>query len=1034
MGAVGRKGPRKRSDGKLPAASAPAEKSTRQPEPRTGKPALKISRMQVPTATYRLQLSGLSFAGARELVPYLDDLGIAAAYLSPFFRARQGSSHGYDVVDHRQLDPSLGDERDLERLAKALADNRMGLILDVVPNHMGIDDPNNAWWQDVLENGHASSYAKYFDIDWNPPKADLRGKVLLPVLGDQFGKILEDQQLTLGYEDQRFVIGYFDRRLPTDPCSWVPVLRQVIEAVAPRLDSEREERMELESVTTALEHLPPRTQVDDVSVQQRYRESEVTRRRLAVLFESCGEIREALDQALAIYNGRKGEPASFDKLEALLANQPYRLCYWRVATDEINYRRFFDIDALGAIRVEDPEVFAAVHELVLRYVQNGWITGLRVDHADGLLDPQRYLTNLVEAAGRALGDARYAQPPVQLTSEELNKLPSADDRTQAPIYVVAEKILAHDESLPSEWPIQGTTGYDFLNVLNGVFVDRGGGHHVRNSYVRFTGLTDTFAQILYESKRAILATSLSSELYTLSHRLDRISEQHRWSRDFTRLSLSRALREVVACFPVYRTYVRPGSDLVRDEDRRRVLAAVRSAKRRNPAMSPTFFDFIASVLLLEDPAGLSEENRQQRREFVLRFQQITGPVTAKGLEDTAFYRFYPLASLNEVGGDLTAPGTPLDRFHAIMQERAQTWPHDMSTTGTHDTKRGEDIRARLNVLSETPEAWEEAIWRWQSVNASTRIELDGAPVPDANEEYLIYQTLVGTWPLGPLDDQQRQTYVDRVVAYLDKALREAKIHTSWLNPYEEYDQAVAGFIRKILEKPESPFVQDLDAFARSIADAGFVNSLAQTLAKIAAPGVPDFYQGVEFWDFNLVDPDNRRPVDFEARREALAWLMSHERGDLPRLASELLSQWPDPRLKMFLIWRALSFRRAHAELFEGSYVPVEVAGERDARLCAFARTSGSEWAVCLVPRFARQAWTDMGQPPPSTTLKNARWPIGDWWRDTLVRLPGGAPTRWRHVITDEIIEPVGHGGGGDALDAGQILLHFPVALLTNADD
>ncbi|HEX3724657.1 MAG TPA: hypothetical protein VHV08_00375, partial [Pirellulales bacterium] len=571
------------------------------------------------------------------------------------------------------------------------------------------------------------------------------------------------------------------------------------------------------------------------------------------------------------------------------------------------------------------------------------------------------------------------------------------------------------------------------NLLNGLFVDRQGCYALRSSYARFIGQSDTFARVLYDSKRTILATSLSSELYTLSHRLDRISEQHRFSRDFTRLSLYRGLREVVACFPIYRTYVRPGINEVRDEDRRRILAAVRTAKRRNPAMSATFFDFIASVLLLEDPAGLSEESISQRREFVLKFQQITPPVTAKGLEDTSFYRNYPLASLNEVGGDPTVPGTLVEAFHRRVAARLADWPHDMSTTGTHDTKRGEDFRARLNVLSEVPEEWEAAIWRWQTMNAAARTELDGAHVPDANEEYLIYQTLVGTWPVGALDDDARRQYMERIVAYLDKALREAKVHTSWLNPYEEYDQAVAAFIRKILVDWQSPFVVDMEGFSRSIAHAGFVNSLAQTLIKICVPGVPDFYQGVEFWDFNLVDPDNRRAVDFAARREALTWLDAQAREDLPRLSADLIARWPDPRLKLLLLWRALCFRREQVELFRGDYIPLVAEGPREANLCAFARAAGESWAVCITPRLARPAWGN-GQNAGGQDVVSPDAPrtVADWWRQTSLLLPPGAPRQWQHVITGQRCQARSGPDGALALDLDAVFASFPVALLHSA--
>ncbi len=582
-----------------------------------------------------------------------------------------------------------------------------------------------------------------------------------------------------------------------------------------------------------------------------------------------------------------------------------------------------------------------------------------------------------------------------------------------------------------------------MNLLNGLFVDRRGAYALRDAYARFTARSESFSEVLYESKRAILATSLSAELYTLSQQLDRISEQHRWSRDFTRLSLYRTLREVVACFPVYRTYIRPESGEIREEDRRRILAAVRIAKRRNPAMSPTFFDFIASVLLLEDPEGLSEINRGERRQFVQKFQQVTGPVTAKGLEDTAFYRYYPLASLNEVGGDPTIPGTTMEQFHRRVAEQASSWPHSMLATGTHDTKRGEDFRARLNVLSEIPEEWESAIQRWQAMNASARAELDGAAVPDANEEYLIYQTLVGTWPLAALDEQAATGYVERIVRYLDKALREAKLHTSWINPYDEYDQAVAHFIRTILRDLQSPFAKDVDAFARAIADAGFVNSLAQTLVKMCAPGVPDFYQGVELWDFHLVDPDNRGAVDFESRRKALAWLAARADKDLPQLAGELLASWPDERLKLFLIWRTLRFRRDHAELTGGDFVPLTAEGPRKLQLCAFARVAAPRWTLCAVPRLACQAWRDSRPGGESPTIRKTRrkgakhadacWPIADWWRETVVQLPAEAPTRWRHVLTGHTVDAV-ESPDGRVLDMGQVLRYFPVALLAGDVD
>lgn len=971
-----------------------------------------MSRIHFPNASYRLQLSGhLRFVEVRDLVGYLSDLGIGAAYLSPFFRAAKGSSHGYDVVDPRQLDPSLGSEDDFGSLAEKLREHGMGMVVDIVPNHMGIADPHNVWWQDVLENGPSSNFAKFFDIDWNPPKEVLRGKVLLPVLGDQFGRVVEEGQLQLAYEDQRFVVRYFEHAFPTDPRSWVGVLRSAVEVLSPRMDGDVPERMELESILTSLEHLPARTEVDGEATSQRYREKEVARRRLAALVESSTDVAGAIGEAVTRFNGQHGAPASFDKLEALLADQPYRLCYWRVATDEINYRRFFDVDSLAAIRVEDPEVFEAVHETILRYIANGWVTALRIDHADGLREPQHYLANLARAVRGVL---------------KVEPVATADNSPS--LYTVVEKILAFDEGLPADWQAHGTTGYEFLNLLNGVFVDRLGAYSLREVYARFLGRWEPFSQVLYESKRTILNTSLSAEMYVLSHLLDRISEQHRWSRDFTRFSLFRALREVVSCFPVYRTYIRPETGEVHVDDRRRIQEAVRLAKRRNPAMSPTFFDFIASVLLLEMPEGLSEDDRRDRLQFVLRFQQFTGPVKAKGLEDTAFYRYYPLASLNEVGGDPAVAGVSIEQFHRRLIEQSSSWPHTMLSTGTHDTKRGEDLRARLNVLSEVPDQWEAALRRWRDWNTGSRVELDGGAVPDANEEYLIYQTLVGTWPRGGVA-ACGAPYVERIVQYLDKALREAKLHTSWLNPYEEYDQGVSNFIRAVLADPTGPFVQDLDGFVQSIADAGFTNSLAQLLFKICAPGVSDFYQGTELWDFNLVDPDNRRPVDFEARRQTLTWIKEQLAESRQQLVAELVRQWPDPRIKLFTMWQALQFRRTRASLFEGKYQPLFSDGPRAPHVAAFARTAAPEWAVCIVPRLMSSAWRDLGDSGTRCRAETSEWPLADWWRETLCQLSPDAPRRWRDVFTGRAVVAVEPTPDTLALDLGEAFRYFPVALL-----
>ena len=738
-------------------------------------------------------------------------------------------------------------------------------------------------------------------------------------------------------------------------------------------------------MVTALEHLPPRTQLAPDAIQERYREKEIARRRLAAVVNACGEIRDALAATLVEFNGHRGEPASFDLLEGFLDQQPYRLCYWRVATDEINYRRFFDVNELAAIRVEDPEVFRAVHEKVFQFLDRGWVTGLRIDHADGLLDPQAYLENLRRGGPDPAASA--AEPAVELAVAE-----------QPAPYLVVEKILGPHESLNKDWPVQGTTGYGFLNLLNGLFVDRRGLGQLRQTYTRFTDQPDAFAQVLFDCKRTILATSLSSELYVLSNQLMRIADQHRWSRNFTRPSLYRALRDVVVCFQVYRTYIRPGIDVVRDEDRRRIVEAVRAARRRNAAMSASFFDFIASVLLLDDPAGLSDAHRAERREFVLKLQQITSPVAAKGLEDTAFYRFYPLASLNEVGGDLGSPPAAPEQFHQRLIAQQAAWPDDMLATGTHDTKRGEDFRARLNVLSECPDAWDAAIHRWREANAPLRHDSDGQPVPDPNEEYLIYQTLVGTWPGEAPDEAARAEYIERLVPYFEKALHEAKLHSSWLNPDQEYDQAVATFVRGILADWNSPFVNDLGAFARSIADAGYLNSLAQAVVKICPRACLTFIRGrnsgISIWSIRII---GGRSIFAAGKRPCRGW-RPRARKDGPRLAGELLRRWPDERIKMLVIWKALCLRRANIELFRGAYLPLAVTGPRATQVCGFARQVNEQWALSIIPRLALGAWQESPAAPAGSSPATVAWRPGQWWRDTWLQLPAAAPRNWRHAI------------------------------------
>ncbi|HEX6186306.1 MAG TPA: malto-oligosyltrehalose synthase, partial [Pyrinomonadaceae bacterium] len=846
---------------------------------------------RIPVSTYRLQFNReFTFEQARALADYLAELGVTDYYSSPVLKARAGSVHGYDIVDHTQVNPEAGGEEQLVNLLQSLRERGMGFLVDVVPNHMSIVTSENVWWQDVLENGPGSAFARYFDIDWNPPNPTLKGRVLLPILGDQFGRVLERRELRVAYRDGAFFLNYWETQLPVAARSSTLVLGLALEGARARLGDADPQVLELESINTALENLPPRTETDPAVLRARRREKEVVRRRLSTLVKESNEVRAAVHDALARINGAKGRPESFDLLEELIGRQAYRLSFWRVASDEINYRRFFDVNELAAVRVEERPVFTAVHEVVLRLIRRGLVTGLRVDHVDGLLDPLKYLADLQREAAR--GD-----------SKKRDGGDGGGDRegTAAPFYVVVEKILGHDELLRREWPVQGTTGYEFMNLLNGVFVDDANAQALRELYAEFAGSRVKFSDLVYECKRLILRAAMSSELYVLSRRLTRLAEWRRETRDFTQNSLHHALTETIACFPVYRSYIRRTQDSVSPDDRLNINAAVRAAKRRNPARDASVFDFIASLLLLRDPKRTTAQERAERRDFVLRFQQLTSPVTAKGLEDTAFYRFYPLASLNEVGGEPALIGVPLERFHERNRDRQETWPHALSATSTHDTKRGEDTRARINVLSEIPEEWNRALHRWREMNRTRKARLDGAEAPDANEEYLVYQTLVGTWPTAPLDDESRADYTRRLQEYIRKALKEAKQHTSWINPNEEYERAVSDFVASLLDPSVSGnFIHDFGEFQKLTTRAGLLNSLSQTLLKACAPGVPDFYQGTELWAFTLVDPDNRRPVDYELRRQLLASLREVGEGDVSEFAEGLLEQPDDGRVKMYV--------------------------------------------------------------------------------------------------------------------------------------
>jgi (1->4)-alpha-D-glucan 1-alpha-D-glucosylmutase len=934
-----------------------------------------------PIATYRLQLGAdLTFDDAAALVPYLRALGISDCYTSPFFQTASESSHGYDVSDHNRLRAELGGEEAFARFAEALRREAMGLLIDVVPNHMGIAGNRNPLWWDVLENGPASRFAPFFDIDWAPVKRELADKVLLPILGEQYGSALDGGRLELRLGDGCFTVHYDDTALPVAPRSYARILSHDIETLQRRLGSEHAALLELKTLTTWFVTLPERTETDPERLAARVRDKTLGCQRLTALLAASAEVREFVEASIRLFNGTPGEPASYDLLDGLLGDQAYRLAFWRVAGEEINYRRFFDINELAAIHMERPDVFEEAHRLIFRLVRDGIVTGLRIDHPDGLYAPAEYLERLQAGAGR-------------------------------PLYVVVEKILAPGEPLPANWQAAGTTGYEFMNLLNGIFVDRTQARLVDDLYRRLLRERVSFPEIVYEAKRLIMDSSMASEIAMLAHRLNLMSEKHRTTRDFTLGVLGRALVEIIAAFPVYRTYVGDGAAEPSERDQEYLGRAVTQAKERTPATDPSIYDWIHELMLGRHPAWATEADRAERDDWRMRFQQMTGPITAKGYEDTALYRYHRLVSLNDVGSDPARFGTPLNEFHAAMQARQRDAAGALSATSTHDTKRSEDVRARINVLSEIPRLWRQRVGRWQRLNRRHRTVAGGRPVPEPAEEYLIYQTLVGAWPMS----------ADRLTAYVLKAAREAKQHTSWITQNPRYEEALTAFAQAILDRRRSrEFLRDLAAFQARVAHFGAFNALAQTLVKITAPGVPDFYQGTELWDLSLVDPDNRRPVDYDARRRLLDGLVAQidAAHDLTSLARHLVKTKEDGRIKLYLMRQALACRGRHAVLFqEGEYLPLEVAGPLAEHVCAFARVRAAEAALVVVPRLLARRGID--DPPLGAPY---------WGAETSVALPAGAGRRFRNVLTGEAL-----GADEDRLGLERLLAAFPVALLTRED-
>lgn len=976
-----------------------------------------------PLATYRLQFhGGFRFSEALELVDYFSALGVSHLYSSPIFKARSGSTHGYDITDHNKLNPEIGTEEEFRAWTDALKSREIGLMLDIVPNHVGIGE-HNPWWQDVLANGRSSRFADYFDIDWTPLKPELENKVLLPVLGLQYGEELEGGRIKLEF-DGEFFISYCDKRFPLDVRSYNLLLEQALARLRLESGEDLPDTKGIDGWMLAAGALPAHSTTDPEYAQQRRRELPGLRN----WFQQIGSTelgRRVLTVALQMGNGTPGEPHSFDLLHRLLEAQAYRLAHWRVSAEEINYRRFFDINDLVGLRMENPHVFAHTHRLLRRWMAEGRVTALRVDHPDGLFNPVQYFTRLqmLFAASQIAGPEPAGPVAENGIEEGLQELYGSHPwLRQPPLSIYAEKILEPGEELPQQWPVEGTVGYEFGALLNGIFIDPKSERAFTNLFERFTGVDDDVETLVYESKKLILDVALSGELNVLTHLMEDMRSMDRHARDFTPNMLRDSLRESIACFPVYRTYI-DERGTISESDRMHITRAIVRAKRKNPGMPAQVFDFLRDILLLQRQARDKRDTRRRQLYFALRFQQLTGPVMAKGFEDTVFYVYNRFIALNEVGGTPQKFGNPVDEFHAANMKRQERWPGAMLSTSTHDTKRSEDVRARLDVLSEMPRAWSAHVHRWRRWNrGKRRVISDGRSVPDGNEEYLLYQTLVGSWP-WKLDEENRGEYIARIQQYMTKAVHEAKVNLSWVNQNPEYIEALEHFVDAVLQ-PKSAngranqFLQDIQSFLPAVSFFGAINSLAQTLLKLTGPGVPDIYQGTELWDLSLVDPDNRRPVDFALRRKRLQELQSRAAaGDLRSLTAELMATYQDGRIKLWTVMGALSARRTHAALFRsGDYLPVAGAGRSREHVAGFARFDPHtrESAISVVPRLSH------------TLMRGEiKMPLGEIWGDTEFALPPGIEGEFVNLFTGEVVRTT----ASRTLLCREVFFSFPVALL-----
>lgn len=927
--------------------------------------------MRIPVATYRIQFNpSFGFIRAKNIISYLADLGISDIYASPIFKARKGSLHGYDGVDPTVINPELGGKKRFDELSRELKKSEIGWIQDIVPNHMAYHH-DNSMLMDIFEKGEQSRFYRFFDIDWNHRFDEMKGKLLAPFLGRFYAKCLEDREIRLSLQNGEMRIIYYDLKFPLFIDSYARILTHSLDGLRVELGSNHPIWKKFRDLLSFFERKK--------GIKRKgIRKGELLfKKRLKEICEESREVKKYIQENIRLFNGIKGNPDSFALLDELLAGQFFRLSFWKVATAEINYRRFFNMNHLICVRAEDKRVFDHTHSLIFALLEERKFSGLRIDHIDGLYDPTEYLRRLRRKAGEK--------------------------------FLVVEKILQPEEELMSSWPVQGTTGYEWLNQANSLFCERENAKKFDKIYFKFTSFNTPYDQLVSDKKRLIIGQHMAGDIDNLAQSLKKISAHSRYGKDITLYGLRRAVVEIMAQFPVYRTYI--SGTWLREKDKTYIKEASDRARKKIPGFLYEV-DFVEHFLLGR-PDSFPPEEKRHHRSFVRRFQQYTGPLMAKGFEDTVLYVYNRLLSLNEVGGSPDRFGCSIEAFHRFNRRRAKLWPQSMNATTTHDAKRGEDVRARLNILSEIPEEWERNIRLWSRLNRRKKRRVNGIRIPDRNDEYFLYQTLIGALPF---QKEEYLSFIERMREYIVKSVREAKVYTAWLEPDLAYEKAYVSFMDDIFDASgNNPFLREFLVFQKKIAHYGIFNSLSQILLKCTCPGVPDIYQGTELWDLSLVDPDNRRPVDFSKRDKFLNDIQSREKKNGRELIKELLLSKEDGRIKLFLIYKVLEARRRNPGVFaQGTYCPLRVEGKGRRHVIAFARNAGGQWAISIAPRFLTRL------------IDGESFPLGpSVWEDTSLLLPKKNPSIWKDIFSDRTIR------GKNSLLIADILTHFPVALLLN---